>query len=277
MYSEKWDEAPVNPWFGEIYRLRSSHTVLWGFEACVCDCTGLQRPEMGKKWAAVKWQCLQGPQEKPPFCVNGGRQGKVLHSLAQSHPDDCSFWHNPTCSFQAYIPGCVQAISTWMFCQQLKLNMLKAEFCFPHKDSHLPKASSFTAETQQLRAKLPNCYFLPFSGHLTPPFFERYRCLSLNGNFFQNPLCHLPGCGPLPPWSLEMATTAPNWALPSTGTTYTFCPHVFTIYCKWKWWSVHPSRRKEGIDTDDREVGSLREFDLKGESDFAVNSSSAVS
>lgn len=41
--------------------------------------------------------------------------------------------------------------------------------------------------------------------------------------------------------------------------------------------SIHSSRRKESVDTDDREVGSLREFDLKGESEFAVNSSSAIS
>lgn len=34
---------------------------------------------------------------------------------------------------------------------KLKLNMLKAEFLFPHKASHLPKASSFTADTRIAR------------------------------------------------------------------------------------------------------------------------------
>lgn len=69
MYSEKWDEASVNPWCGEIYRLRSSHTVLRGFEACVCDCTGLRGPEMGKKRAAVK----DGVSRVLSVSMEGGR------------------------------------------------------------------------------------------------------------------------------------------------------------------------------------------------------------
>lgn len=47
MYSEKRDEAPVNPWRGKIYRLRSPHSTLQGFEACVYDCSRQEGPEMG--------------------------------------------------------------------------------------------------------------------------------------------------------------------------------------------------------------------------------------
>jgi hypothetical protein len=59
-----------------------------------------------------------------------------------------------------------------MFCQQLKLNMLKAEFCFPHKASHLPKASSFTVETQQPRARLAWLLFSLPSSSISLPAFE---------------------------------------------------------------------------------------------------------
>lgn len=280
MYSEMWDEAPVNPWCGEIYRLRSSHAVLQGFEACVCELHWATGARDRKDVACSKKTVSPGSSGESSFLCRWRKAGQSSSRFGPKSSDDCSFWHNPTRSFRAYIPGCVQAISTWMFCQQLKLNMLKAEFCFPHKASHLPKASSFTAETQRLRARLLDCYFLwPFSG----PSLATSNSLPLNTSYtfhWMAFLSHPPGCGPLPPctWSLEVATTAPNWALPSTGTTYTFCPHVFTIYRKWVWWSIHSSRRKESIvDTDERAVGSLGEFDLEGESEFAVNSSSAMS
>lgn len=47
VYSEKRDEVPVDPWRGKIYRLRSPHSTLQGFEACVYDCTRLEGTEMG--------------------------------------------------------------------------------------------------------------------------------------------------------------------------------------------------------------------------------------
>lgn len=130
---------------------------------------GRGRENWGENPASGPWG------ESPSLCVctGGERQGNVPHSLAKSHPADCSFWHNLTLSFQPYIPGCVQAISTWMFCQQLKLNTLKAEFLFPHKASHLPKASSFPADTptaKSARPGQPGCLsFSPTPASLSLP------------------------------------------------------------------------------------------------------------
>ena len=252
----RWDHCHRMAWENLRTEIPSSHPLgIWSMWPQLCWARGAAT---GRGTEHCSEAPAPGPGEKAPLCAGGDGKRRVPHSLAKSHPADCSFWHNLTLSFQSYIPGCVQAISTWMFCQRLKLNMFKAEFLFLRKKPHtFPRSPTPLLLPEQPGAWPAQLFLCSWHQHLSPSLWT--LCFSL-GNILQSPLYH-PRAAAIShlashPWKL---LPQPLTGLPAKGLflnlghDYLLATHTLTTDCNvWGQATVLEARRAQTQITEEQ-------------------------